>query len=319
MQAIKYSICAIAIMVIIGCSRQQQPTYDIFYSDAQRTCVTFIRHGEIDHYVGYRIVEHEPEITDHPISDFSEQPKRVDCPLPSVSDTTLPEPLIPKGINTDEWMTNYKDEQRYFRSYNNGVAHFRYKEEDRLYRVVVFKAAADGVDVWIWLESEMEIPGSYIVQACFRLSGATNKKWRRKIALVPELSEFDLWAIGDTLSLTYVYKNNNWHNIEAKNERVFYYTSAGIELQQHQNISVDNGKIIPHGLIIREIRDGKSVAGMYWERTIMVSNHHPADCIHSFVDLGPVMPGEKNVVHGKLYWFKGNKNDFLFHWQQDFK
>jgi hypothetical protein len=318
MQEIKYSICAITIMVFLGCTCQHQPPFEIFYSDAKRTCVTFVQHGEIDHYIGYRIVEHEPEITDYPISDYAEQPKRVDYPLPSISDTTMPGPVIPKGTNTDEWMTRYQDERRYFRSYYNGVAHFRYKEDEGLYRVVILKAAADGLDVWAWLESEKEISGSYIVQACFRLSGTTNKEWRQSIARIPELSEFDLWATGDTLSLTYVRKNNSWHKIEAKNERIFYYTSAGVALQQYQKISIDEGKIIPYGLIIRESGDRTSVAGMYWERTTGVSNHHPADCIHAYVDLGPVKPEVKNIVHGKLYWFKGNKDDLLRHWRSDF-
>ncbi|HEX9971408.1 MAG TPA: hypothetical protein VGD14_04995 [bacterium] len=318
MQVLKYIIKIAALLFITGCSRQHH-NFDLLYSDAKRTCVTFVRRGEINHYIAYRIVEHEPEITDHPISDYAGQPKRANYPSSTIPDTTLPGPTVPKGTYTDGWMSRYQDEQRYFRSYYNSVAHFRYKEDEGLYRVVVLKAVADGVDVWAWLESEKEIPGSYIVQACFRLSGATNKEWRQRIAFIPELSEFDLWATGDTLSLTYIRQNNAWRSVEAMNEKVTYYTPTGIGHIQKQNIDVDSDRVVPHGLVTRESVDGKSVAGMYWERTTGVSNHHPADCLHSFIDLGPVKPGEKNILHGKLYWFKGNKDDLLRHWQKDFK
>lgn len=50
---------------------------------------------------------------------------------------------------------------------------------------------------------------------------------------------------------------------------------------------------------------------MYWERTGQVSTHHPADCLHSVVDLGPTSREKPLVVRGKLYWFKGTKDDLL--------
>jgi hypothetical protein len=307
----------IMLIIIISCS-SKQPSFNLFFSEIRATCVTFVRPGDIDHYIGYRIVEYKPEITDYPISNYGGQPKRKNYPPPSIPDTTLLGPTIPEGMYTKEWLTKHQSERRYFRSYNNGVAYFRYKENEGLYRVVVLKAVADGVEIWAWLESEEEIAGSFIVQACFRLSGDTNSPWRHGMAIVPELSEYDLWSTGDTLSLTYVRKKDEWQNVEPKKEKITFYTSAGLEHLQQQQITIDDNLIVPHGLIIRESIDGTSVAGMYWDRTVKVSNHQPADCLHAYVDLGPVKPGAKKIVHGKIYWFNGNKDDLLRHWQKDF-
>jgi len=317
MRGIKLFICVTIITFIFSCSREQK-SVDLFLSEIRATCVTFVRPGDIDHYIGYRIVEYKPEITDYPISNYAGQPKRKNYPPPSIPDTTLLGPTLPEGKYTKDWLTKHQSERRYFRSYNNGVAYFRYKENEGLYRVVVLKAVADGVEIWAWLESEEEIAGSFIVQACFRLSGDTNSPWRHGMAIVPELSEYDLWSTGDTLSLTYVRQNNEWRNVEAKKEKVTYYTTAVVTHIRQQNIVVDEEHIVPHGLILRESMDGTNVAGMYWERTSRVSNHQPADCLHAYIDLGPVHPGEKNIVHGKMYWFSGNKQDLLRHWNRDF-
>ncbi len=317
MRGIKLFICVTIITFIVSCSGEQK-SVDLFLSEIRATCVTFVRPGDIDHYIGYRIVEYQPEITDHPISNYAGQPKRKNYPPPSIPDTTLLGPTIPKGMYTKEWLTKHQSERRYFRSYKNGVAYFRYKENEGLYRVVVLKAVADGVEIWAWLESEEEIAGSFIVQACFRLSGDTNSPWRHGMAIVPELSEYDLWSTGDTLSLTYVRQNNAWQQVEPLKEKITYYTSSVVNYLQKQQRIVDNDLIVSHGLIIRESLDGNNVAGMYWEKTVKVSNHQPADCLHAYIDLGPVHPGEKNIVHGKMYWFGGNKQDLLRHWNRDF-
>jgi hypothetical protein len=315
---LKYIILNLEIVFLIFCS-PQKPTFDLFLSEIRATCVTFVRPGDVDHYIGYRIVEHKPEITDHPISGYENQPERITHQIPDIPDKTMADPLIPKGTYNQEWLTQYQSEKVYFRSYKNGIAHFRYKEAEGLHRILIMKAVSDGVEIWLWLESEEAISGSYIIQSCFRLSGDTNSKWRHGMAIVPELSEYDVWSTGDTLSLTYVSRDRKLSRVDAKKEKIIYYTSATIPYLQMLNQRVEDKYIVPHGLIIRESLDSTSVAGMYWERTVRISNHHPADCLHAYVDLGPVRPYERKIVHGKMYWFRGNKDDLLYHWQKDFK
>jgi hypothetical protein len=318
LRSLIYLILSLAIVFLIFCS-PQKPTSNIFLSEKRATCVTFVRPGDVDHYIGYRIVEHKPEITDHPISGYENQPERIKHQIPDIPDNTMSGPLIPRGTYNQGWLTQYQDEKLYFRSYKNGIAHFRYKEAEGLQRVIILKSVSDGVEIFLWLESEKVIPGSYIIQSCFRLSGDTNSKWRHGMAIVPELSEYDLWSTGDTLSLTYIIRDGNWEQVDAKKEKIIYYTSESIPFFQILNQKVDNNYIVPHGLIIRESIDSNDVAGMYWERTVKISNHHPADCLHAYVDLGPIKAGERNIVHGKMYWFRGNQDDLLAHWQKDFK
>jgi hypothetical protein len=42
---------------------------------------------------------------------------------------------------------------------------------------------------------------------------------------------------------------------------------------------------IDDGLVARCDRDGNWVNSLWWENTTHISNHHPADCLHSFVNL----------------------------------
>ncbi len=57
---------------------------------------------------------------------------------------------------------------------------------------------------------------------------------------------------------------------------------------------------------------------MYWERSILVSNRHPADCLHAWVDVGPLSAGRSRTLHGKIYFLEGSKQDVFDHWQRDF-
>ena len=42
------------------------------------------------------------------------------------------------------------------------------------------------------------------------------------------------------------------------------------------------------------------VAGLFWERTSHVTNHHPADCLHTVVNIGDIPPHGKRAVRGKI-------------------
>jgi hypothetical protein len=58
--------------------------------------------------------------------------------------------------------------------------------------------------------------------------------------------------------------------------------------------------------------------GMYWERTVAISNRHPADCVHAWVDFGPLDVAESRTVWGKFYYLEGTKDDLLDRWRRDF-
>jgi hypothetical protein len=292
--------------------------YNIYFSDNKRSCVSITKSGIEYRYIGYRIVEHKPEITKKPISEYADIPGRYNYPIPILSGKITEFPTIPKWQYTGHWLSNYTDQNKSFRSYQNGVVYYKIKEDNHLYRIVILRPVGDGVELWMWLEGESNIQGSYLIQCCFRLSGDTNSEWRHGIALIPELSEYDLWSSGDSTSLTFVLNNNTWYPIKATKEVVYYYTGAGYDYYSKKSSMINVQSKIPCGLIIRESIDRHMVAGMYWEKTAAVSNHHPADCLHAFVDLGPLKAGHKNIVHGKLYWFDGNKQDLLEHWKQDF-
>jgi len=161
--------------------------------------------------------------------------------------------------------------------------------------------------------------------------------------MIPELSEYDLWNRGEIRNLSYVRQNDAWKadrpvhefaeqnifdrarnfisNDAKENNRScmsIFYTPAGVSIAEKEEIAVKKESVIPHGLVVRESLDDKVISGMYWERTAKISNHHPADCLHSYVDLGPAFPDERNVVRGKIYYFDGTKEDLLKHWKRDF-
>jgi hypothetical protein len=75
---------------------------------------------------------------------------------------------------------------------------------------------------------------------------------------------------------------------------------------------------IDNGLIARIDKDKTWVCGIYWQRTSHVTGHHPADCLHSIVNIGDVPPHSKRAIRGKIYWFKGSLQDLAEHWKQDF-
>ena len=315
MYKIKYLF--LVVLLFLYCTDSNKTAIELYCSDGKMTCVTFTN-SDSGSYIGYRIVEHEPEIHNQLCSDYLNQPVRGHYDVPAMDDTLIADFTVPKETYKQGWVKQYRDEKKICKIYRNGVLYFRYEENPGLYRFVVLKAVPDGIDIWAWLESEYEITGSYIVQSCFRLSGDTNSKWRHTIACVPELSEYDLWAKGDSTSLTYIIQNGSYFKITDKKEKIKFTTEALIPFWDSQNIKPERKYIVPHGLIMRESPDKKNVAGMYWERTAYVACHYPADCLHSYIDLGPVKPGNKNIIHGKFYWFNGDKEDLLDHWQKDF-
>ncbi len=73
------------------------------------------------------------------------------------------------------------------------------------------------------------------------------------------------------------------------------------------------------GLIIRESIDGKWVTGIAWEDFISSQGHNPWLCMHLSIRVGPLKPGEKKEIRGKIYLLKGTKEDCYQKYLKDFK
>ena len=293
------------------------PAFQMYLTRVGATCVSFLRPAEPDTYLGYRIVEQEPERATRPLRAHASHPKAKPAETPSLESPQAPP--VPAGEYTDDWQTAHDAKGVRFATDKDGVAWFEYPEGEGMTRRLTFRAVADGIEMWLELSSESAIPGAYVVQQCFRLSGETNDEWRHHIALVPELSEFDLWAREQPpRSLTFVRQGDAWLQVPPVERGVRYDTPAGVELARMQGAESKATAAIPHGLIVRQAADGSSVVGLFWERTTRVSNHHPADCLHSFVDLGPIEAGGSRTVRGKVYWMAGTKDELLEHWRADF-
>jgi len=72
------------------------------------------------------------------------------------------------------------------------------------------------------------------------------------------------------------------------------------------------------GLMVRESEDQKWVMGIAWESFISAQGHNPWKCMHLSVRVGPLSKGEKKTIHGRLYLFRGSKEDCLARFKRDF-
>ena len=72
------------------------------------------------------------------------------------------------------------------------------------------------------------------------------------------------------------------------------------------------------GLMMREDDTGEWIVGIGWEDFLSCQGHNPLQCMHLGVRLGALAPGESRVIRGKVYFFKGAKEDCLNRYKQDF-
>ena len=204
---------------------------------------------------------------------------------------------------------------------------------------------ADGIEMlWVVDTFDVGLNQHYAVQQCFRMGGKSNQEWRRTIAETPAFSEFDLWDSTETrgcnplaekdasvkTSLSYVLRNGTWAPLPAVRETVGARTPSGLifdreraggRIDSMQEVGPYHARMlepIDNGLIARIDKDKTWVCGIYWQRTSHVTGHHPADCLHSIVNIGDVPPHSKRAIRGKIYWFKGSLQDLAEHWKQDF-
>lgn len=73
------------------------------------------------------------------------------------------------------------------------------------------------------------------------------------------------------------------------------------------------------GLIMRESLDGGWVAGIAWERFLSSQGHNPWFCMHLSVKVGPLKKAEIRQIRGKMYLFRGTKEDCYKKYLSDFK
>ncbi len=73
------------------------------------------------------------------------------------------------------------------------------------------------------------------------------------------------------------------------------------------------------GVMIRESTDGVYVVAVAWEDAISVQGHNPYCCMHLSIRVGGLKPGESKTVRGKMYLFKGKKEDSMKLLDKDFE
>ena len=289
----------------------------VVLSNAKQQCATFFWKGNPHFYVGYRFLEHEPETLPSPLPGIEM--------LPAARSVAMPEPNKAAMSNEEgdpwnkDWGASHIESdaasgtELSFTASSDGSAFCCCidKRTDQK-REFFFEPSEDGVRLSMKLTTRRPITGAFCVQQCLRFTGSTNVGWRRQVALVPFLSEFDMQARGRPHeTLTFARKSNEWMKFGLSH--ICYHTSPGSPL-----LGEKSGGEIDHGLIVRESLGGKYCSGMYWERTAYVSNRHPADCVHASVDLGPIDSEGSRTVHGKVYFIEGTKDDLLNLWQHDF-
>jgi hypothetical protein len=277
--------------------------------ERDRIFVTFTNRLHPDNRIGYRIFEHTPIVYGQ-----------------------IPRDVREAGIDS---MESARLEKTFSERADVLTIKHRITEEGWTQQVWTFYMVPvkDGIDMLLLVETSDEgLPSYYGVQQCFRMSGRTNAAWRQKIAKTPAFSEYDLWA-GEKeppggASLSWVRRKGRWQKLPATRDTVGARTPLGvlIDNKRTQGKPMDNvgpyeAKMlepIDDGLITRANVEGTWISGIFWERTSHVTNHHPADCLHTIVNIGGIPPHSKRAVRGKIYWFRGTKNDLVKRFQQDF-
>ncbi len=307
-------------------------SFKTLLSNPAEQCLTFLPDDERA-YFGYRFLEGEPLLLN----------TRLDHPShPALSWGALPGEMLDRAeLSRSEgwrpdWLTTFDDPGPAngpglsFRALSGGAAWCRAVGPDER-REFYFLPEADGVKVWLRYTAVRDILNSCCIQQCLRFTGQFNAEWRRSVACIPFLSEFDMQAMGNPNgTLTWARRAGRWFAFPLP------YTA-------YPALPVPPGgpgygaERIDHGLVARQTVDRKQApasyfaavahgatwdqmaAGMYWERTVLVSNRHPADCIHAWLDVGPLEAGQSRTLHGKIYFFAGSREDLLDHWHKDFE
>jgi hypothetical protein len=110
-----------------------------------------------------------------------------------------------------------------------------------------------------------------------------------------------------------------------KAPREIHYNHA---LRKAINAQADDGKFVwsskwpasevdaIDGLIIRESTHGTWVTGIAWDRFLSAQGHNPWECMHLSAHVGPLEPRQTRTVTGRIWLFRGNRNDLLSRYRQ---
>jgi hypothetical protein len=168
----------------------------------------------------------------------------------------------------------------------------------------------DGVEILQLVQTfDQGMPAYHAEQQCFRMSGARQNNWRNDIARAPDFSEYDLWATTPgNRSLSWALRDDKWALTPGGTSRVRIHTKYGQEIaRRYGSVGMSgNHPAIDDGLFTRLSRQGDWISGIYWENTALVTNHHPADCLHHFVNIGNIPANSRRAIRAKLFWFKGD-------------
>jgi hypothetical protein len=307
----------------------------IVLSNPEHQCVTFFWDEMPQNHLGYRFVEGQPTVGEQPVVGYETQPVARLADLPPVqvaSHKKISNPLWKK-----DWLTTYSEANPQapvpftFYHSDDGVAHIHcFENGGQQRRELVLQPFTHGVRIWVTLFTRETISGSYCLQQCLRFTGMFNGAWRQGIAYTPFLSELDMQAMGNANgTLTYARRDNQWCTFPV--QHIVYPTHSAL-----LKSDVPLGERVDHGLMLRETASRQLApasywervapnstweqiaSGMYWERTAFISNRHPADCIHAWIDFGPLEAGQSRTLMGVVYFMEGSKDDLLAVWQQDY-
>jgi hypothetical protein len=271
--------------------------------------ITFTNHLHPNNRIGYQIFEHTPIV-------FGKVPRN----------------LQEAGIDSSQLA---KLEKEFSKRQEVLTVKHRINKEHWIRQDWTFylAPAQDGIDILLLVDTfDKGLPSYYGIQQCFRMSGHTNSLWRQKIAKTPAFSEYDLWAKEkDQLyktSLTWVRRNGEWQTLPAIKETVGARTQLGLLIDNKRTKGKLMGKVGPYeakilepvddGLITRSNLEETWISGIFWGGTSHLTNHHPADCLHSIVNIGGIPSHSRRAVRGKIYWFRGTKMDLAKIFKRDF-
>ncbi len=289
----------------------------VLLSVPRNELVTFFWDGRPDFYVGYRMFEHHPLTAGPAPSGPDRSPRCAWGETPSLGQPKLRDedarPLLPHMRAAYAEQDPGRPVQLRFQAFTDGTAWCTGLDNlGAQERELFFEPVEDGVRMWMRLTTRADIAGCFAVAQCLQFAGETSLERMRPHSYAPAFSEFDYqahWHPHQTL--TCGRRDGRWLSFPV--QHVAYHTPRG-----HAFAPSTPGPDVDHGLIIRESADGACAAGMYWERTAFVSNRHPADCVHSYVDFGPLAAGDSRTLHGAFYLVEGGRDALLSAWRRDF-
>jgi hypothetical protein len=132
-------------------------------------------------------------------------------------------------------------------------------------------------------------------------------------------------------------------NKEFANTRTYFVGSDGLVKQHQREIhfnhelrsaidqEADQGKYVfshkwptsevdaVRGLLMRESTNGQWVSGISWEEFLSAQGHNPWQCMHLCIRVGPLNRNESRTLRGRIYLFKGDKEDCYRRYLKDFE